>query len=416
MSQRHTPLRTQLSLSRAVGFWTVAAAFVVVMAIAAVPTPLYVLYERRDHFSGLVVTVIFAVYAVGVAVSLFLAGHISDWFGRRRVLIPAILLNAVAAGLFAVWPSLTGLLIARVLSGLSVGAITATATAYLAELHGSGGPSRRAERVATAANLGGLGLGPLIAGLLAQFLPDPLVLPYLVFGVLAGALALAVRFAPETAGVPEPPPYRTQRIAVPSAGRRRFFAAATGALIAFAVFGLFTSLAPSFLASTLGYHSHALAGMAAFVVFASGAVAQSVLSRYDARRLSAAGVGLLLAGLALVTAATWIASLGGFLLGGVLAGAGAGLLVKGGIDTVLDLAPREARAEALATFFLAAYLGLSGPIVGLGVATQYVSARVSLLGFAGVLVVALVAVAPVLVGGRLPQRRRPHLSYQGVRS
>ena len=95
MSQRHTPLRTQLPLSRAVGFWTVAAAFVVVMAIAAVPTPLYVLYERRDHFSGLVVTVIFAVYAVGVAVSLFLAGHISDWFGRRRVLIPAILLNAV---------------------------------------------------------------------------------------------------------------------------------------------------------------------------------------------------------------------------------------------------------------------------------------------------------------------------------
>ena len=304
-----------------------------------------------------------------------------------------------------------------------MGAITATATAYLAELHagdGSGGPSRRAELVATAANLGGLGLGPLIAGLLAQFLPDPLVLPYLVFGMLAAALALAVRFAPETAGMPERPPYRTQRIAVPSAGRRRFFAAATGALIAFAVFGLFTSLAPSFLASTLGYHSHALAGMAAFVVFASGAVAQSVLSRYDARRLSAAGVGLLLAGVALVTAATWIASLVAFLLGGVLAGAGAGALVKGGIDTVLDLAPREARAEALATFFLAAYLGLSGPIVGLGVATQYVSARVSLLGFAGVLVLALVAAAPVLVGGRLPQRRGrrrgARFSYQGARS
>ena len=422
MPNRQTPHRTQPSRSRAVGFWTVAGAFVVVMAIAAVPTPLYVLYERRDHFSGLIVTVIFAVYAVGVAVSLFLAGHISDWFGRRRVLIPAILLNAFAAGVFAVWASLAGLLIARVLSGLSVGAMTATATAYLAELHagdGSGGPSRRAELVATAANLGGLGLGPLIAGLLAQFLPDPLVVPYLVFGTMAVVLALAVRFAPETAGVPERPPYRTQRIAVPSAGRRRFFAAAAGALIAFAVFGLFTSLAPSFLAGTLGYHSHALAGIAAFLVFASGAVAQSVLSRYDARRLSAAGVGLLLIGLGLVTAATWIPSVVAFLLGGVLAGAGAGLLVKGGIDTVLDLAPREVRAEALATFFLAAYLGLSGPIIGLGVATQYLSARVSLLGFAGVLVLALVAAAPVLVGGGgLRQRggRGPRFSLQGARS
>ncbi|HEY5316859.1 MAG TPA: MFS transporter, partial [Solirubrobacteraceae bacterium] len=119
-------LRHRLRLTHATGFWVVAAAFVAVMAIAALPTPLYVLYERRDHFSGLVVTVIFAVYAVGVIASLFLAGHVSDWLGRRPVLVPAVLLSALSAGIFIVWPTLAGLLLARIVSGLSVGAMTAT--------------------------------------------------------------------------------------------------------------------------------------------------------------------------------------------------------------------------------------------------------------------------------------------------
>jgi MFS family permease len=412
-------LRQRFNLSHAAGFWTVAAAFVAVMAVAAVPTPLYVLYEQQDHFSGLVVTVIFAVYAVGVIASLFLAGHVSDWLGRRRVLVPAVLLSAMSAGIFIVWPELPGLLVARFVSGLAAGAMTATATAYLADLHaarGSHRSGRRAELVATAANLGGIGFGPLSAGLLAQFLPDPLVIPYVVFGVLALVLALAARLAPETAGVEDRPPYRMRRISVPAVGRRRFLAAAVGGLIAFSVFGLFTSLAPSFLAGTLGQPSHALAGLAAFLVFGSGALSQSLLARVDARRLSAAGLTLLPVGLVVVTAATWVPSLAAFLVGGVLAGAGAGLLVKGGIDTVLDIAPPELRAEVLAAFFLASYLGLSAPIVGLGLATQYISARVSLIGFAGVMVLALAAAAPVLLGGTRRSLGTTEIKYQGASS
>ncbi len=396
----------RLAVAHGVGLWTVATAFAVVMAIGAVPTPLYVLYERSDHFSGLVVTVIFAAYAVGVVASLFLAGHVSDWLGRRRVMIPAIVSQAGAAALFAVWPALPGLIAARVLSGLAVGAVTATATAYLAELHEARVPGRsrrRSELVATAANLGGIGLGPLTAGLLAEFLPDPLRLPYIVFGLLALCLALGVRLVPETVGVPQRPRYRTQRINVPAAGRRRFFAAAAGGTIAFAVFGLFTSLAPSFLAVTLAYRSHALAGAAAFIVFAAGAVSQSLLAGLTTWRLSATGIVLLLAGLGFVTVATWLPDLAAFLAGGLLSGAGAGLLVKAGINTVLDLAPPALRAEALASFFLAAYLGLSVPIIGLGVATQFVSARVALLGFAGSIAITLLAVAvSVPLVGRPP--------------
>src|ERR1700727_3025149 len=171
-------------------FWLVAAAFCVNLAFSAVPTPLYVIYQQRDHLSTVMITVGYAVYALGVIVSLFLGGHVSDWMGRRRVLVPALAVNVASALLFIAFPSLPGLILARVVSGVSIGLTTGTATAYLAELHlGAGGSptGRRPQVVATAANLGGIGGGPLVARLLAQFVRWPLVIPYVVFG---GALVV----------------------------------------------------------------------------------------------------------------------------------------------------------------------------------------------------------------------------------
>src|SRR3984893_17643521 len=67
-----------------VAFWVVALAFLLNMAFSAVPTPLYVLYQQRDHFSQIMVTIVYAVYAVGGIGSVVLAGNISDWVGRRK--------------------------------------------------------------------------------------------------------------------------------------------------------------------------------------------------------------------------------------------------------------------------------------------------------------------------------------------
>ncbi len=116
------------------GFWPVAFAFAVVMGFTTIPTALWPIYQAHDGFSSLTVTVVFATYAVGVALSLFAAGHLSDWHGRRPVLLLALGLNAVAAAIFLLQPGLAGLLLARLLSGLGVGVATATATAWLAEL------------------------------------------------------------------------------------------------------------------------------------------------------------------------------------------------------------------------------------------------------------------------------------------
>lgn len=218
-------MRARQMVSHAAGFWVVAAAFLVVMAYSTVPTPLYPLYEQRDGFPVWMITVIFAAYAVGVVVSLFFLGHISDWAGRRRMLLIAILISVVSAVLFLLWSSPAGLIVARLVNGISVGVLTATATAHLSELRARARPGESAivaASVAGAANLGGLALGPLIGGLFAEFVPDPLIVPHVVFLVALVLAGLAVAGVPETVDAPEAPVhYRPQRLSAPSGPARR---------------------------------------------------------------------------------------------------------------------------------------------------------------------------------------------------
>jgi MFS family permease len=371
------------------------------MAFTTVPTPLWSLYARRDHFSSLTVTIVFAVYALAVALSLFLAGHLSDWHGRRRMMMPALALEIVAGVVFLVWPALPGLLLARVLSGLGIGAVTATAIVWLSELGGA--ESRRAQIVATGANLGGLGLGGLISGALAQWAASPLLVPFAAFTAALALAWVALLAAPETRRRQTPRPrYRPQRLAVPARSRGRFFAAALGAAITFSVFGLLTSLAPSFLAGTLHHPSHALAGAVSFAVFATAALTQTLTASRTTQQLLSAAIPVLLAGLGLLTIAVWLPapSFGVFLAGDIVVGAGSGLMFKGAIATVAEISSDQHRAEALAGLFLACYIGLAGPVIGLGALTQIASTRVSVLVFAGVLALGILAATPALLGRR----------------
>ncbi|MGW1887132.1 MFS transporter [Streptomyces sp. NPDC001970] len=396
VARRHSATRHH------VGFWLVAAAFTLTMAFSTVPTPLYPLYQRADGFGPFVVTVIFATYAVGVLTALFLAGHLSDWYGRRAVLLPAMVLSIASAVVFASWSSVPALLVARLLSGLSVGLVTATATAYLGDLHRQARPDAspiRANAVATAANLGGLGLGTLVSGFLAEHTAAPLHTLYLIFLGLLVLGVPAVMLAPETVQRPEPRPrYRPQRVSVPDRARPAFFAAAGAALIIFAVFGLFTSLAPVVL-EDLHVASPTVTGLAAFLVFGSAALAQILLAHLSTRAQLVAGLGLLAFGMVVLTAAVWIGELSLFLIGGVVCGAAAGTAFKGSVSRVLSLAPPERRGETLTGLFLAAYLGLSVPVLGLGLAAQTLPVRDAVLVFA-----ALVAVLAGLLARRFARR------------
>jgi MFS family permease len=400
-----------------VGFWAIAATFLTLAAFTTVPSPLYGLYQARDGFSEFVVTVIYAAYAIGVVGALALAGHLSDWYGRRRLLIPAASLAIASAIVFLAWRSVPGLLVARVLSGISIGLTQSTATAYLAELHARHRPEAsgtRAQVTATTVNMGGLGVGALVAGLLAQWVGDPLTVPYVVFLIAAALALVAVAVSPETREAVKPRPrYRPQRASVPAEARGEYYAAALSAFIVFAAMGLFAGLAGLFLVVALHHPSHALAGATLFAVFSAGVVAQLATMKWSLRRVLAAGMALLLLGLAVTVTAVWLPapSLALFILGGVVTGAGGGAIFKGAVGTVIRISPPESRAEALAGTYLAAFVGLSVPIVGAGVAlAEGVSPRVTLLAFASAVAIGIVAAAINLLPGPRGRLPRPAMA------
>jgi MFS family permease len=379
-------------ISHGAGFWLVGYAFAVVMAFAAVPTPLYVLYAQRDHLSSTLVTCVFAAYAVGVVISLFTVGHISDWVGRRRMLLTALALALAAGAVFIVWTSLAALLIARVVTGLAVGIVTTTATAHLSELHARHRPdatARRAQVVAVAANLGGIGLGPLAAGLLAQFAPDPLRTPYLVTEGLLAIAMVALVLTPETVWRTGAARYRMQRIAVPRQARATFAAAALGAAVIFTVLGMFSALVPSFLLVSLHEPSHAVAGAVASVVFLASAAAQLV-DRRPGHHPITSPVPVAVAGLTTLTVATWTGQLAVFVAGAVVTGVGAGLVFKSLLAAVVSVAPADSRGEVLAAFFLAAYVGLAVPVLVLGLLGEVLSPNVLMTVFAAAAAMGLV--------------------------
>ncbi|MDQ0727868.1 MFS transporter [Microbacterium sp. W4I20] len=400
-----SPTTPRARASHGGGFWIVATTFLLVMAYSTVPTPLYPLYQERDGFPVWMITVIFAAYAVGVVFSLFFVGHISDWAGRRRMLLIAVLVSALSAVLFLLWRTPEGLIVARLINGVSVGILTATATAHLGELRATARPDENAvvaASVAGAANLGGLALGPLIGGLFAEFLPAPLFTPHVVFLVILILAGIVVTGVPETVDPPtDRVHYRPQRLALPAGSRGAFIAAGFGAFAAFALLGLFTSLAPSILAGTFQEGDHLVAGATTFAVFGAAAVGQLALAKLPlGRQLMIATVSCGI-GLAAVAAGALVPQLAVFLLGGIVAGLGVGVLFKSSIATASGLAEPTRHGETLALIFLIAYCGLALPVLAVGVALVFLPENLVLVVF-----VALVLLSTVAAGIAMTRRAK----------
>jgi MFS family permease len=384
-------------LGRRAAFVLVAYLFIVTMLGGTIPTTLYPIYQRQIGFSSLVVTLVFAAYAAGTLGALLLLGQLSDQIGRRRVLLAVLGLATISSVVFIFAQGLTGLFVARFLSGLSTGLGTGTATATLTDLV-AGGAATRAALVAGMVNLTGLSLGPLLSGTLAQWAPAPTVLPYVAFLVLL-VPGLGVLAAPETVKVrKEKVSIRLQRLSVPREIRGPFTAAAAAGFAAFALFGLWSALVSSFLAESLHNHSHALAGLMAFALFAAAAAAQPVASQFARKTSIFIGLSLLIVGLVLITIALPTASLTVFVAGAVIGGVGAGLAFKTGVTLVTQLAPDDQRSEVLSSFFVAAYIGTTVPVIGVGVLISLSSLFVATVVFSSV--VAAIAVAAAFTGFR----------------
>lgn len=365
------------------------------MVGTTLPTPMYALYGERLHFAVMTTTVIYATYAGGVLLALLLFGRWSDAIGRRPVLLAGVAAALVSGVVFLTADSVAQLLVGRVLSGLSAGLFTGTATAAVIEA----APPRwrsRATVVATVANIGGLGAGPLLAGLLVQYAPQPLHLTFVVHIVLAVLAGVAVLIAPETSE--RSGAIGLQRLSVPAEVRAVFVIAALAAFAGFSVTGLYTAVAPSFLAGVVGIENHAVAGAIVCSIFAASALAQMSAGRIPPARAVALGCAILAAGTVILAVALHFSSLIGLIVAAVVSGTGQGISFSRGLAAVAERTPPARRAEVSSAYFVVAYVALSLPVLGEGVAARVWGLRTAGVSFAvAVTVLAVVCLVAILV-------------------
>lgn len=392
--------------------WTAYVLAVTAFA-AAVPTPLYPIYEQQFGFSSGILGLVFGAYTAGVLLTLFFVAPQAERVGRRRMLYLGMILTAVGAAGFAFAPGVVWLGLARVISGMGVGVTTSVATAAMSDLE----PYRdqhHVARVAVAANFGGFAIGVVLSGFLVEYAPYPMELVYLL-PVLASLIGLfAVYVTPETAAaLGSNLRIQIQRISVPPTLRRWFWVAAGGVAACYSIYGLFAALMPSYLRSDLGISSPLAAGAFVALMFGMAAATQLATAQIHDRRALLVGfpvlLGALVALVLILPLTLWT------LMALVSAGLGVsvGLTFMGSVTLIDRVTPEERRGEILAGFYCAAYLALSIPTIGVAEASEAIGLTHAGILFGGILAVAVALLylgtyrTPTPVGGGGRPRSTP---------
>lgn len=353
---------------------------------AILPTPLYPIYKQHFGFSGVTLTLIYAVYVLGNLVALLFLGRLSDQIGRRVVALPAIGVGIASAAVFAAAASTAWLFVGRALSGFSTGLASGTSTAWIAELY-SGTQRGLAARIAAAANFFGCAVGPLLGGLLAQFAFLPLRLSFYVYLAALFVIAVSILFAPETVQKPKPFAQASlkPRLGVPQNIRLQFVAPAVTGFATFALIGFYSALIPNLLADSLHVSAPAVAGAIVCELFGIAAVTILGTGRLDSQPTMLSALAVLLPSVWLLVAAEVLQSLPLLLFAAALGGVSGGLGYRGSLEVINRIAPADRRSEVVSSYLIALFAGNSVPVIGIGLLSAAASALVAHVTFAAVI-------------------------------
>ncbi|HLG75411.1 MAG TPA: MFS transporter [Ktedonobacteraceae bacterium] len=406
----HSPANLQqaatgrrLLLTRGTAFWLVAYMLGVTIMGNNIPAPLYPVYQSLWHFSTAMITVIFAVVALGVFPSLLFLGPLSDQRGRRPVLLLGVILATLATLVFIFAQGVIWLIVARLLQGIAFGALSGTAAATLAELE-PGGNARRAALAATLTIVLSQATAPLLSGLLAQYAPWPTVLVFLILLVLLLPAVAGMWALPETVAVQAGKMQLRPRFAIPASIRRQFTLASVAVFSAFGVVGLISSLGPSFASTILHAQNRAIGGLVIFALLGPSALAQLLCRNWPLRRLLVWGPILLAIGLALILFALPTHTLVVFILGTACAGLGQGLTYLGSQEFVGSVATDDERGEVFSAFNVVVYFGASLVALGVGFGS-------GLIGLYPATVVVVAVIGILALGASLTSARTRMLAH-----
>ncbi|MFF2139107.1 MFS transporter [Streptomyces sp. NPDC058193] len=401
--------------------WPVTAVFV----LSNATTPLYQVWQHEIGFSQGTLTVIFAFYIVGLLGSLLISGIASDRLGRRPVLLPALALGVAACLIFATATTVPALMVARLFSGIAVGAVVSAGMAAVTDVAGPG-RERSAALLASCAMVFGAGLGPLLAGVLSETAPAPTVTVFMVEIVLLTTAFLVVlrmplprREAPERGAWVRIP-------SVPHDARRHLGLGIAVFAPGITATSFVLSLGPSLLTGLLGTTSRITAGAMAFAMFLAATGVQFAVRRLERRTILTAGAVTIALGVVALVTAVRTASVAMLAVSVLLAGAGQGMGQLGGLSLLNSAVPPQRLAEANAALNVGGYVPAGILPVSVGYLSDAVGLTAGTTAFAGVLATSAVMGGLLVLTSRLhepgqgraepssaprlpaPQHRRPH--------
>nr|WP_245276494.1 MFS transporter [Rhizobium leucaenae] len=373
-----------------------AATSATFFAASSAPTPLYRIYQQVFAFSPVLITVIFAVYAFALLISLLIIGSISDHLGRRPVIFASLILNMVAMALFLMADGPNWLIAARVVQGLATGAAASSIGAALVDLDPIKGAITN-----SLAPLTGMAIGALGTSLLVQFAPAPTLLVYIVMLALLALQAVLLWLVPETT------PRRSgllaslkPEVAVPQQVRRTLLALTPVNVAVWALGGFYLSLVPSLVSATTGSTAPLVGGSVVAALTISGAAAVSLLRKRSATTAMTFGIPSMMLGILTVIAGVHAAQVSILALGTLIAGAGFGATFLGTVRSIMPLAKPDERAGLLSAFYIQSYLAFSLPAILAGFLSKAVGFTATTDIYAAAILVLIVSGVLALRAGR----------------
>ncbi|HEV7188626.1 MAG TPA: MFS transporter [Blastococcus sp.] len=363
---------------------------------------LLVAYRERTGLSVGTVDAMVGAYALGLIPALLVLGPVSDRIGRAPVLRGAALVSLAATAVLMTG-TLPALYTGRLLAGLASGAAFAAGSAWVEELSAPswdpgarpGGGARRAAMSLTA----GFGLGPVVAGLLAQWAPAPLVVAYVPHLLVVLAVLVPLWRSPETVQRSAAAPGSAlSRLRVRSAADPRFrWSVAPVAPWVFGAATVSIAVLPGLVASTTAGWTVAFNALVAGVTLGTGFVVQPYgrrLAARDPRRGVAVGLTAIVAGLCCGAWAAATASPVLVLAAAVIIGSGYGCLLVSGLVETQGIAVPGELAGLTAVYYALTYVGFALPVL-LALLAAVAPYWVLLLSLAGLAAITLaVAVVP----------------------